>query len=111
MIRERFPFLKTKKGVALVVVMLLLIIGGGLAGLAALHHGGGAAAAQNIITSDAEFYGQSPPVYPSRTYSSLSYLTLPDPALHPVLSRSSTDLMPATSWGTERKLIITTRAC
>lgn len=62
MIRQRFPFLKTKKGIALVVIMLLLIIGGGLAGLAALHHG---AAAQSIITSDTDFYGQSPPVYPS----------------------------------------------
>ncbi len=51
--------------------MLLLIIGGGLAGLAALHRGGGAAAAsagadQNVTISDSFFYGQSPPVYPSR---------------------------------------------
>lgn len=54
--------------------MLLLIIGGGLAGLAALHHPGVSAAqvvstdAQQNITSDSYFYGDSPPVYPSREY-------------------------------------------
>ncbi len=75
MITQRFPFLRTKRGVALVVAMLLLIIGGGLAGLAALHHG--AAAASDAITSDTYFYGQSPPVYPSRECLALLLLLLP----------------------------------
>ena len=51
---------------------LLIIIAGGLAGLAALPRGGGSGsgvvgvAAQDVITNDTHFYGQSPPVYPSR---------------------------------------------
>ena len=55
------------------VVVVLVIIGGGLAGLAALHHGSSSQAppppAPDVlknITSDSYFYGQSPPVYPSR---------------------------------------------
>ena len=63
------------------VVVVLVIIGGGLAGLAALHHGSSSQAApppspetvQNI-TSDSYFYGQSPPVYPSRMSSPLTNL-------------------------------------
>lgn len=66
--------------------MLLLIIGGGLAGLAALPHGGGARALASQpdtvanITDDSYFYGQSEPVYPSRTS-----------ARPPFLLRSSAD--------------------
>ena len=72
---QRFPFLKTRRGIAILVAVLLLIIGGGLAGLAALHRGAAAQStdystpSQNgtgFITSDTYFYGQSPPVYPSR---------------------------------------------
>jgi beta-glucosidase len=51
----------------------LVIIGGGLAGLAALpkRSGSWSGAGQDgdggdVITDDAYFYGQSPPVYPSR---------------------------------------------
>ncbi len=64
---QRFPFLRTKRGVAITVVVVLIIVGGGLAGLAALHHGSQADPPDpNMITSDAYFYGQSPPVYPPR---------------------------------------------
>ncbi len=83
MIRQRFPFLGTKRGVAITVGMLALIICGGLAGLAALHHGGvaaAAAAADDLITSATYFYGQSPPVYPSRE----------DPYLPPWVAEKST---------------------
>ncbi|KAK4152900.1 hypothetical protein C8A00DRAFT_34355, partial [Chaetomidium leptoderma] len=72
---QRFPFLKTKRGIAILVAVLLLIIGGGLAGLAALpkNNGSGSKAGQNSgsdadgepIRDDSFFYGQSPPVYPS----------------------------------------------
>jgi beta-glucosidase len=49
----------------------LVIIGGGLAGLAALPKQSGSWVGQDgddgdVITDDAYFYGQSPPVYPSR---------------------------------------------
>lgn len=72
---RKFPFLGTKKGIMITVIVILVIIGGGLAGLAALpkKDGGGEAAASpataDAITSDVHFYGQSPPVYPSRTFS------------------------------------------
>lgn len=70
-IRNKFPFLRTKKGVAIVVAVVLLIIGGGLAGLAALpQRGGGDSSDDEPITDDVFFYGQSPPVYPSRKLSS-----------------------------------------
>ena len=76
-ISRHLPFLKTKRGIAITVSVLLLIIGGGLAGLAALPKkgnksangaGGGEGNLGDSITSDEHFYGQSPPVYPSRTY-------------------------------------------
>ncbi|KAL2758087.1 glycoside hydrolase family 3 protein [Sodiomyces alcalophilus JCM 7366] len=64
--RDRFPFLKTRRGIAVVVIVILAIIGGGLAGLAALpsrkKSGSGDV---EPITDDAFFYGLSPPVYPS----------------------------------------------
>lgn len=75
-ITNALPFLKTKRGIAVAVIAILVIIGGGLAGLAALRNrsnktsgsgdtsGGGTNA--NAITNDVYFYGQSPPVYPSR---------------------------------------------
>jgi len=73
---RKFPFLGTKKGLIITVIVILVIIGGGLAGLAALpkkdeRGGGGAAdsATADAITSDVHFYGQSPPVYPSRTFT------------------------------------------
>ena len=50
--------------------MLLTIIGAGLAVLAALPHAHGqttnTSAPSGEITSDSYFYGDSPPVYPSR---------------------------------------------
>ncbi|KAM0510251.1 hypothetical protein ACHAPB_000599 [Verticillium nonalfalfae] len=67
-LRNRFPFLGTKRGIAVVVAVVLLIIGGGLAGLAALPRGNGghgASDADGLIKDDAYFYGQSPAVYPS----------------------------------------------
>jgi len=84
MLTQRFPFLRTRRGIAIVVGMVLLIIGAGLAGLAALHRGGGgggAAAAttgnssDGVITNDTYFYGMSPPVYPSRKFG----VSLPHP--------------------------------
>lgn len=85
-ITNSLPFLKTKRGIAVAVVAILVIIGGGLAGLAALRNrnnktsgqgdtsGGGTSA--NAITNDVYFYGQSPPVYPSRECFYLSFLLL-----------------------------------
>jgi hypothetical protein len=55
--------------------MLLTIVGAGLAVLAALPHANGQTAGE--ITSDSYFYGDSPPVYPSRMPSS----TLPPSCL------------------------------
>jgi hypothetical protein len=56
--------------------MLLVIIGAGLAGLAALPRRGGVVSAEAsggggsqgppVVSTDSYFYGQSPPVYPSR---------------------------------------------
>lgn len=74
-IARHLPFLKTKRGITITVAAILLIIGGGLAGLAALPKksatgaGDGAGDSGDSITSDEHFYGQSPPVYPSRTYA------------------------------------------
>lgn len=78
-ITNRFPFLQRKRGIAIVVIVILVIIGGGLAGLAALPNrsgsssgssgsGNGAGNNPNAIQSDTHFYGQSPPVEPSRKY-------------------------------------------
>lgn len=74
---DKVPFLKTKKGLVITIIAILVIIGGGLAGLAALPNrsgngsdeptgSGGGASSQNAIASDSFFFGQSPPVYPSR---------------------------------------------
>jgi beta-glucosidase len=73
-VTRKFPFLATRKGKVIAVIVVLVIIGGGLAGLAALPKkgenggdgGGQAGAVAGAITSDAHFYGESPPVYPSR---------------------------------------------
>ncbi|EGO60556.1 hypothetical protein NEUTE1DRAFT_119714 [Neurospora tetrasperma FGSC 2508] len=73
-ITRHFPFLRTKRGIAMIVAVILVIVGAGLAGLAALpkkgnkgtaEAGGGAGNSGYSITSDEHFYGQSPPVYPS----------------------------------------------
>lgn len=77
-ITHHFPFLRTERGIAIIVAVILVIIGAGLAELAALpkkgnkgtaEAGGGAGNSGYSITSDEHFYGQSPPVYPSRTYA------------------------------------------
>jgi hypothetical protein len=76
-ITDRVPFLRRKRGIAIVVIGVLVIIGGGLSGLAALHNrssgnggsssdGSGGGAGSDAIKSDAYFYGNSPAVYPSR---------------------------------------------
>lgn len=76
-ITDRFPFLRRKRGIAIVAIATLVIIGGGLAGLAALHNrsgtsggssstGSGGGGSSNAIKSDTYFYGDSPAVYPSR---------------------------------------------
>lgn len=75
-ITNHLPFLKTKRGIAVAVAAILVIIGGGLAGLASLRNrdsedddsgsGSGTGTNANAITDDSYFYGQSPPVYPSR---------------------------------------------
>lgn len=74
-ITDRVPFLRRKRGIAIVVIGVLVIIGGGLSGLAALHSrspgngsssdGSGGGAGSDAIKSDAYFYGDSPAVYPS----------------------------------------------
>lgn len=82
-ITNHLPFLKTKRGIVVTVAAILIIIGGGLAGLAALHKrnggssgdgsgadGDGDGVSPNAITSDTHFYGLSPPVYPSREFTS-----------------------------------------
>lgn len=78
-ITDRVPFLRRKRGIAIVVIGVLVIIGGGLSGLAALHSrspgngsssdGSGGGAGSDAIKSDAYFYGDSPAVYPSRKLS------------------------------------------
>lgn len=74
-ITNHVPFLRTKRGLAVSIIAILVIIGGGLAGLAALRNrssdgssgaGQGAPTSSSAISSDAHFFGQSPPVYPSR---------------------------------------------
>lgn len=78
-ITHYLPFLRTKRGIAVAVIAILVIVGGGLAGLAALRNrsnqsnglgagSGGGGTSANAITNDVYFYGQSPPVYPSREY-------------------------------------------
>jgi beta-glucosidase len=80
-LKRHFPFLRTRRGIIITVIVILVIIGGGLAGLAALPKknssndgstAGGASA--DTITDDGHFYGQSPPVYPSR----MPFQPLPD---------------------------------
>ena len=76
----------TTRGIPLVVPMLLKIIGAGLAGLAALPHVNGQTTNTSEITSDTFFYGDSPPVYPSRMPSStmpLAYLSLTQYVIQP----------------------------
>ncbi|KAK3995018.1 hypothetical protein QBC44DRAFT_366896 [Cladorrhinum sp. PSN332] len=75
-ITRRFPFLGTKKGIAIAVLVILIIIGGGLAGLAALpkRNSKSAEPARDengnlIITDDVHFYGDSEPIYPSPSMS------------------------------------------
>lgn len=76
-ITDKVPFLKTKKGLAITIIAIVVIIGGGLAGLAGLPKpndklsrsvgpGEDGSSMQNAISSDSYFFGQSPPVYPSR---------------------------------------------
>lgn len=84
-ITDKLPFLRTKRGLAVTIIAILVIIGGGLAGLAALHNrnssasstaGSGTTTNSNAISSDAHFFGQSPPIYPSRgCYQHISRLT------------------------------------
>ncbi|POS71612.1 beta-glucosidase 2 [Diaporthe helianthi] len=81
-ITDRFPFLRRKRGIAIVALAVLLMIGGGLAGLAALPNrsgssfggsasGNGPANNPNAIKSDTYFYGQSPAVEPSPNITGL----------------------------------------
>lgn len=70
-LRDRFPFLYSKKGIAIVVGVLLLLIGGGLAGLAALPREGDSSDNERPIADDSFFYGLSPPTYPSRKSTNL----------------------------------------
>jgi len=70
---RKLPFLRTRRGKVVTVIVVLLIIGGGLAGLAALPKkndrsgsDGSSGVVADGITSDAHFYGESPPVYPAR---------------------------------------------
>lgn len=67
-LRSRFPFLYTKKGIALVIGVTLLVVGGGLAGLAALPRDGNGGDDVRPIADDAFFYGLSPEVHPSREF-------------------------------------------
>ncbi|KAH6840801.1 glycoside hydrolase superfamily, partial [Chaetomium sp. MPI-CAGE-AT-0009] len=69
----RFPFLRTKRGIAVLVAIVLVIVGGGLAGLAALRTRGNgdggsvswAGDGEGVVKDDSWFYGRSPAVYPS----------------------------------------------
>ncbi|KAI1821378.1 beta-glucosidase M [Xylaria intraflava] len=68
-LKQRFPLLRKKRGVALVVALAILPLFG-LLGLLALRGRHGASASSegsgaDVITNDGEFYGQSEPVYPS----------------------------------------------
>lgn len=69
---RKLPFLTTRRGKIITIIVILLIIGGGLAGLAALPRNsdggkneGSTGAVAGVFTSDTQFYGQSPPVYPA----------------------------------------------
>lgn len=72
-LRNRYPFLKTRKGIITVCIAVTLVLLCGLAGLAALRRGGGAGADGSdggpgsafVVHEDTFFYGQSEPVYPS----------------------------------------------
>ncbi|KAI1501946.1 glycoside hydrolase family 3 protein [Biscogniauxia marginata] len=70
-LKQRFPILNKKRGVALVVALMILPLFGLLGLLALRNRGGGGAAAAgagasgDLITDDTFFYGQSEPVYPS----------------------------------------------
>lgn len=73
-IKQRFPILQKKRGIALVTALVILPLLG-LLGLLALrnrHDNGGSGIGDNggdIITDDTFFYGQSPES-PSRMYPS-----------------------------------------
>ncbi|KAI5927483.1 hypothetical protein F4810DRAFT_371184 [Camillea tinctor] len=68
-LKQRFPILEKKRGVALVIGIMILPLFGLLGLLALRNHGAGggaaAAASGDLITDDTYFYGQSEPVYPS----------------------------------------------
>ncbi|KAJ2975715.1 hypothetical protein NUW58_g8278 [Xylaria curta] len=72
-LRQRFPILRKKRGVALVVGLAILPLLG-LLGLLALRDrhgnegasgGGGGGGGGDVVSDDTFFYGQSEPVYPS----------------------------------------------
>lgn len=68
-VRDRYPFLSTKKGKAAIIGGILLIIGGGLCGLIALRNRGGGSnngGDDQPIADDVYFFGESPSIYPSR---------------------------------------------
>lgn len=66
-ITQRIPFLKKKKGKAILVAVFLILLSG-LAGLAALpgKSSGGRSDGQDVIAEDVYFYGNSPAIYPAR---------------------------------------------
>ncbi|KAI1085049.1 glycoside hydrolase family 3 protein [Whalleya microplaca] len=71
-LKQKFPILNKKRGVALVVALMILPLFGLLGLLALRNRGGGnsggtasGANGQELITDDTYFYGQSEPVYPS----------------------------------------------
>ncbi|KAI0406452.1 beta-glucosidase M [Xylaria palmicola] len=68
-LKQHFPILRKKRGVALVATLAILPLFG-LLGLLALRNrhsdgGGGQSGDDDVIANDAFFYGQSEPVYPS----------------------------------------------
>lgn len=74
-LRERFPILKKKRGIAILCAVPLVLLSG-LAGLAALpgksSGGRGGPSDDGVTRDDAEFYGLSPAVYPSRKVPHIS---------------------------------------
>jgi hypothetical protein len=71
---QRYPFFRTKRGIAILIIIPIVLLSG-LAGLAALRrntYGGGLL--NGAVLEDWYFYGQSPPVYPSREYQQLGRL-------------------------------------